>query len=191
MKNIVLKFLFALALMMPFVNFAQTASVVTEKTTPVKKKLKKKGQKKAQKPANTEGVTSATATTSTASATPPPVNKTGGFPIMKFNSKFTNFGKVKTGDMPAITYDFVNTGDTPMDIEICSGCECTEIDWTRTTIQPGEKGFVKAVFNTVKAEKDDHKKQLTKYVDIILKQTHPSNGYPIVETVKFDVFIID
>ena len=120
-----------------------------------------------------------------------PTNKMSGFPIMTFNSKYTNFGKVKTGDMPAITYDFVNTGNTPMDIGICSGCECTEIDWTKTTIMPGEKGFVKAVFNTVKAEKDDHKKQLTKYIDIVLKQTHPSNGYPIVETVKFDVFIID
>jgi Protein of unknown function (DUF1573) len=182
MKNNILKCLFAFALILPISLMAQTTTAATKtsavKKAPVKKPTAKPGTK-------------ATTTASKTEAVKKEVTPALIMPVMAFGSKFTNFGKVKTGDKPAYTYEFTNTGTAPMDIEICSGCECTEIDWTRTTIQPGEKGFVKAVFNTSKAEPEDHKKQLTKYIDIILKQSHPKSGYPIVESVKFDVFIID
>lgn len=174
MKKIVFQFLFALILCLPLGMSAQSTSSSTtaKKATTQKKGVKK--SKSAAKPSVAKG------------AEAKPV-----MPVMTFATKFTDFGKVKTGDMPTMTYEFTNTGNAPLDIEICSGCECTEIDWTKTTVQPGQKGFVKAVFNTVKAEPADHKKQLTKYVDIILKQTHPKNNYPLVESVKFDVFIVD
>lgn len=169
MRSKIYNFLLAMVLMMPLGLLAQSGTSKTtpaKKTTTTKKTVSKKTTKKALSPAEK-------------------------MPVMTFASKFADFGKVKTGEMPEMTYEFTNTGNMPLDIEICTGCECTEIDWTRTTVQPGQKGFVKAVFNTVKAEKDDHKKQLTKYVDIIMKQTHPKNGYPLVESVKFDVFIVD
>ena len=178
MKSKLFKCLIAMMLMMPFGLIAQssttTKTTTTKKATTTKKPVKKK----------TTSTASKTKTTTPAA----PAEK---MPVMTFASKFTDFGKVKTGDMPTMTYEFTNTGNMPLDIEICTGCECTEIDWTKTTVQPGEKGFVKAVFNTVKAEQEDHKKQLTKYVDIILKQSHPKSGYPLVESVKFDVFIVD
>ena len=179
MKSKLFKCLIAIMLMMPFSLMAQSSTTAkittTKKATTAKKTVKKK--------------TTSTATKTTKPAAP--VAAAEKMPVMTFASKFTNFGKVKTGDMPTMTYEFTNTGNMPLDIEICTGCECTEIDWTKTTVQPGEKGFVKAVFNTVKAEQEDHKKQLTKYVDIILKQSHPKSGYPLVESVKFDVFIVD
>ncbi len=178
MKNNILKCLFAFALIMPLGLMAQTTTATTKTSTVKKAPVKKPAAKVSTTAKKTEAVKK--------EATPALI-----MPIMTFGSKFTNFGKVKTGEKPTYTYEFTNTGTAPMDIEICSGCECTEIDWTRTTIQPGEKGFVKAVFNTSKAEPEDHKKQLTKYIDIILKQSHPKSGYPIVESVKFDVFIID
>jgi Protein of unknown function (DUF1573) len=114
-----------------------------------------------------------------------------GMPIMTFDKKLVDFGQIKMGDTPSTVYNFTNTGDAPLDIEIITGCDCTEIDWTRSTIEPGQKGFVSAKYNSNKAEEDDHKKQLEKFVDIILKQTHPSNGYPLVESLKFKVFIVD
>ena len=179
MKSNLFKCLIALMLTMPIGLMAQSGTTAktttTKKATTTKKPVKKK-------------------TTSTASKTTKPATPAAAadkMPVMTFASKFTNFGKVKTGEMPTMTYEFTNTGNMPLDIEICTGCECTEIDWTRTTVEPGQKGFVKAVFNTVKAEQADHKKQLTKYVDIILKQSHPKSGYPLVESVKFDVFIVD
>ena len=179
MKSNLFKCLIALMLTMPIGLMDQSGTTAktttTKKATTTKKPVKKK-------------------TTSTASKTTKPATPAAAadkMPVMTFASKFTNFGKVKTGEMPTMTYEFTNTGNMPLDIEICTGCECTEIDWTRTTVEPGQKGFVKAVFNTVKAEQEDHKKQLTKYVDIILKQSHPKSGYPLVESVKFDVFIVD
>jgi Protein of unknown function (DUF1573) len=114
-----------------------------------------------------------------------------GIPVMTFDKKLYDFGQIKMGDTPSITYTFTNTGNAPLDIDIVTGCDCTELDWTRTTVAVGEKGFISAKYNSNKAEEDDHKKQLEKYVDIILKQTHPSNGYPLVESLKFKVFIVD
>ena len=110
---------------------------------------------------------------------------------MTFDIKLHDFGTIKMGDKPSITYNFTNTGDIPLNIDIVTGCDCTELDWTRTTVAPGEKGFISARYNSNKAEEDDHKKPLTKFVDIILKETHPSNGYPLVESLKFTVFIAD
>lgn len=110
---------------------------------------------------------------------------------MTFDKKLHDFGNIKMGETPSIVYNFTNTGDAPLDIDIVTGCECTELDWTRTTVAPGGKGFISARYNSNKAEEEDHKKKLDKYVDIILKQTHPSNGYPLVETLKFNVFIVD
>jgi hypothetical protein len=114
-----------------------------------------------------------------------------GMPVMTFDKKLFDFGRIKMGDTPSITYTFTNTGNAPLDIDIVTGCDCTELDWTRTRVAPGEKGFISAKYNSNKAEEEDHKKQLEKFVDIILKQTHPSNGYPLVESLKFKVFIVD
>ena len=122
---------------------------------------------------------------------PPPPAPIKGMPVMTFDIKLHDFGTIKTGDKPSITYNFTNTGDIPLNIDIVTGCDCTELDWTRTTVAPGEKGFISAKYNSNKAEEEDHKKPLTKFVDIILKETHPSNGYPLVESLKFTVFIAD
>ena len=127
----------------------------------------------------------------TQDAPPPPINVTGGMPVMTFDKKTIDFGKIKTGERPEVTYNFTNTGNAPLDIDIVSGCDCTELDWTRSTVQPGEKGFVKATFKSDKAEPEDHKKQLKKYVTIVLKQIHTKSGNPLNSEVTFDVFIID
>ncbi|MEY4934554.1 MAG: hypothetical protein RIS64_913 [Bacteroidota bacterium] len=114
-----------------------------------------------------------------------------GMPVLSFDAKEVHFGNIKTGDKPSFTYNITNTGDTDMDIELVSGCDCTDIDWTKTTIKPGGKGFVKITYNSNRAEPEDHKKKLVKDVTVILKQSYPQNGYPIVDVLKFDTFIID
>jgi hypothetical protein len=151
----------------------QPTPTTSERTTPVKEEVKTDVVKEAPK-VTTGG--------------PAPVQ---GIPVMTFDKKLFDFGKIKMGDTPSITYTFTNTGNAPLDIDIVTGCDCTELDWTRTTVAVGEKGFISAKYNSNKAEEDDHKKQLEKFVDIILKQTHPSNGYPLVESLKFKVFIVD
>lgn len=120
-----------------------------------------------------------------------PVKTKLGMPVLTFDTKEVHFGNIKTGDKPSFTYNITNTGDTDMDIELVSGCDCTDIDWTRTTIKPGQKGFVKITYNSNRAEPEDHKKPLQKDVTVILKQSYPQNGYPIVDVLKFDTFITD
>jgi Protein of unknown function (DUF1573) len=114
-----------------------------------------------------------------------------GMPVLTFDAKEVHFGNIKTGDKPTFTYNITNTGDKDMNIQLVSGCDCTEIDWTKTPIKPGGKGFVKIIFHSDRAEHDDHKKLLKKDVTVILEETYPQNGYPIVESLMFDTFIID
>jgi hypothetical protein len=218
MKNTVLKFtlflcLFSVAILNGQTNTAKPATKIVEKevkiiktkeggttkttkttTTTSGKATAHKGSKSTHKvekiiiKTNDDVVKVEAAPSTTTVAPPAPVK---GIPVMTFDKKLVDFGKIKMGETPSIVYNFTNTGDAPLDIDIVTGCECTELDWTRSTVAPGEKGFVSAKYNSNKAEEDDHKKQLEKFVDIILKQTHPSNGYPLVESLKFKVFIVD
>ena len=104
------------------------------------------------------------------------VAKKAQVPVMSFDIKTINFGKIKTGERPEAIYSFTNTGNKELDILIVSACDCTELDWTKTTVKPGEKGFVKATFKSDEIEEEDHKKALKKTIDIILKQNDPING---------------
>jgi hypothetical protein len=182
MKKLIVLFLF----LMPFVINAQSTTPTASKTTKTTSAKKTTTKKASAKKSST-----AKAKTTPPAGDAPPANTTGGMPKMTFEAKAFNFGKIKMGDKPEHTYNFTNTGNAPLDIEIVSGCDCTELEWTRTTVQPGEKGYVKAVYNSNKAEPEDHKKPLRKDITIVLKQTHTQSGYPLVEEIRFDVFIVD
>jgi hypothetical protein len=114
-----------------------------------------------------------------------------GMPVLTFDTKEVDFGNIKTGDKPAHTYTITNTGDKDMDIELVSGCDCTDIDWTRTTIKPGEKGIVKIIYNSNRAEPHEHKILLKKTITVILKQTNPNNDYQIIDELHFKMRITD
>ena len=167
----------------------KTTTTKTKTTTTSAKPTTKKATKKAKTVIVKTNENVVKAGTATATSAPPAPIK--GMPVMTFDIKLHDFGTIKMGDKPSITYNFTNTGDIPLNISIVTGCDCTELDWTRTEIAPGGKGFVSAKYNSNKAEAEDHKKQLEKFVDIILKETHPTNGYPLVESLKFKVFIAD
>lgn len=165
-KNIAL----ALALALPLAGSAQT----TQPKKPAAKKTT--ATKTATKPAKKAA---------------PAAEPKAAMPVMTFETKHHNFGQLKTGDKPVFVYNFTNTGTAPLDIDIVSGCDCTELEWTQSSVPPGGKGYIKAAFNTKKAEPEDHKKDLKKYIDIVLKQKNPKNDYPIVASLTFDVFIVD
>jgi Protein of unknown function (DUF1573) len=197
MKSLILKLSLFLCLT-AVANLSAQSTTTTVKTTTVKKAPAKKAP--AKKPVKKTSTTTTKVKTNTdvitvgtpkQDAPPPPVNVTGGMPVMTFDKKTIDFGKIKTGERPEVTYNFTNTGNAPLDIDIVSGCDCTELDWTRSTVQPGAKGFVKATFKSDKAEAEDHKKPLKKYVTIVLKQVHTQSGYALNSEVTFDVFIVD
>jgi hypothetical protein len=179
MRKILILFMIAL----PFIVSAQSTAATTGQTRSnagVKKKTTKK-----------KAVKKTTPSSSATNAAKPAAPEKLDIPVMSFDSKTFDFGKIKTGDKPTHIFNFTNTGTQSLEISIVSACECTELEYTEKTVKPGEKGFIKATFNTLKAEPEDHKKPLKKDITIVLKQTHPKSGYPLVEELKFDVFIVD
>jgi hypothetical protein len=70
-------------------------------------------------------------------------------PSLVFEKKIHDFGNVKEqGGMVDYTFEFTNKGGSPLVIHnVRSSCGCTIPEWTRTPIQPGGKGTLKATFD--------------------------------------------
>jgi hypothetical protein len=64
-------------------------------------------------------------------------------------TRVKEFGVLPTGPAAEFTFSFTNTGTEPITIaEAAPSCSCTVADYTKTPIQPGEQGWVKAVYET-------------------------------------------
>ena len=64
-------------------------------------------------------------------------------------TRVKEFGVLPTGPAAEFTFTFTNTGTEPITIaEAAPSCSCTVVDYTKTPIQPGEQGWVKAVYET-------------------------------------------
>lgn len=68
---------------------------------------------------------------------------------LSFEKKVHDFGSIKEeGGTVAYTFEFTNTGQMPLVIHnVRASCGCTTPEWTRTPIQPGGKGTLKATFD--------------------------------------------
>lgn len=68
---------------------------------------------------------------------------------LKFVEENHDFGEIKEADGPAeFKFEFTNTTDVPITIKgVRASCGCTTPDWTKEAVNPGEKGFIKAVYN--------------------------------------------
>jgi len=69
--------------------------------------------------------------------------------VLSFEKKTHDFGEIKEdGGTVAYSFAFTNTGTQPLVIHsVQASCGCTTPEWTRTPIQPGGNGFVKATFD--------------------------------------------
>jgi hypothetical protein len=73
----------------------------------------------------------------------------GDAPVMAFEQTEYDFGTVKQGETVKHTFEFTNTGKTPLIIDNASAtCGCTVPEWTREPVAPGEKGQIAVQFNT-------------------------------------------
>ena len=113
--------------------------------------------------------------------------KTGlkGVPIMQFEERMVNFGKVKRGEKRSHTYHFTNLGDVPLVISMVSACECTQAEWPRTPIAPGKTGKIEVTFDSTSKSKAE-----TIDIDIILDNVEPKSGNPIFEAIQYKFEII-
>lgn len=115
--------------------------------------------------------------------------KCQNMPIMTFETKSYHFGKVKMGEKPSFTFNFINTGDKPLNIALVSGCDCSDIEWSNQTILPQSKGFIKLTFNTPRLEAEELNTLLKKHIDIVLKELYPNKDYPISDSVTFEIYV--
>ncbi|MDF1865779.1 MAG: DUF1573 domain-containing protein [Saprospiraceae bacterium] len=103
-----------------------------------------------------------------------------GLPIMKFEKRMVELGEVKKGDKRELTYTFKNMGDTPLEIDLVSACECTTLDYSTSTVKPGETGTIKAVFDSSEKEESE-----TIDIDIYLKNVEPDTDMPVMELLRY------
>ena len=95
-----------------------------------------------------------------------------------------DLGTLIQGEKRQLKFKFTNTGTEPVKIDFASGsCGCTEPDFPRGTFQPGESGFIDVEYNSKEKEGEQDNS-----VDVYLTATD-DNGYPLVFTAKFKVFV--
>ena len=71
-----------------------------------------------------------------------------GTPELILEEQFHDFGQIIKGEKPKHTFEIFNRGTAPLKIDMVSACECTELDWTRSLIYPGEKGHILAQYDS-------------------------------------------
>ena len=82
---------------------------------------------------------------------------------IKFDKLTHNFGTFSEKD-PVVTcvFTFTNAGDAPLIInQAVESCGCTVPEYTKTPIQPGEKGEIKVTYNGTGKFPGHFKKSIT------------------------------
>ncbi|GEO04570.1 hypothetical protein AAE02nite_22340 [Adhaeribacter aerolatus] len=95
-------------------------------------------------------------------------------PVLTFAETKFDFGKIQEGEIVKHTYKFRNTGNQPLLIsEVRVTCGCTSPDWTKTSVAPGETGFVTAQFNST-GKPGQNQKVVTVVSNSVTGNTHIS-----------------
>jgi len=98
------------------------------------------------------------------------IYKQNEVPVIKFEKQTINIGEVKKGEKKELTFIFTNVGNADLKIDLVSACKCTNMQWTKEVIKPGEQGAIQAVYDSTNEKIGD----LHKTLDII------ANTDPIV-----------
>lgn len=70
-------------------------------------------------------------------------------PVMTFVEAEHDFGDIKPGQVVKHTFEFTNTGKSPLLIETATAsCGCTTPNWTKEPIAPGAKGTIEVQFDS-------------------------------------------
>ncbi len=70
-------------------------------------------------------------------------------PVMTFAENQFDFGDIKPGSKVQHTFNFTNTGKTPLLIaDATASCGCTTPNWTKEPVAPGAKGTLDVQFDS-------------------------------------------
>jgi hypothetical protein len=79
-------------------------------------------------------------------------------PVLTLDEESLEFGQVKEGEVVTRTYEFTNTGQTPLIIQAVQvSCGCTTPEYSKNPIAPGKKGNVKISFDSAGQVGKQHK----------------------------------
>lgn len=99
------------------------------------------------------------------------ISQTNDF--LQFESETIDLGKVTKGEKVESAFNFTNVSDEEVYIELVSTCECTEADWPKRSIKPGEKSAISFVFDS---SKKDEEEEIS--VDVYLRN-EDKDGNPV------------
>jgi len=105
--------------------------------------------------------------------------------LVTWDVKMIDLGKVKKGEVKETSFQFTNTGNEPIEIELISACDCTTTDYPRLPVKPGETGTIDVVFNSTEKEESE-----TIDIDIFLKNVDPETQTPVIEMVQYKYELI-
>ena len=98
-------------------------------------------------------------------------------PVFNWAATVFDFGKVKLNAPATHEFTFTNKGNAPLIISnVKASCGCTVTEYTKEAIAPGQKGFVKATYNSA------HEGTFTKTVTI-----NANTDEAVVLTIKGEV----
>lgn len=71
-------------------------------------------------------------------------------PEFKFkDGEVHDFGVLKRGPAATYKFEFTNTGGTPLIIQdVTPSCGCTNVDWSKNPVLPGQNGFISLSLKT-------------------------------------------
>ncbi len=85
------------------------------------------------------------------------------FPVITFKENHIDIGTLVKGEKKEVVFHFTNTGNVPLVIEVVTACKCTDLEWPKNPVNPGESGEIRAVFDSTNQEIG----KVEKTVDII------------------------
>ncbi|MEG1555302.1 MAG: DUF1573 domain-containing protein [Bacteroidales bacterium] len=66
---------------------------------------------------------------------------------IKFDKLAHDFGTLNVGEVKIGVFTFTNVGKKPLILDdVISSCDCTELEWSKAPVMPGQKGTIKATY---------------------------------------------
>jgi len=105
--------------------------------------------------------------------------------LLQFEERAIDLGNVKHGDSIKSSFQFTNISQDTVYIDLVSSCDCTDTDWPRSPILPGDKGEIKITFNSEMKEESE-----VVDVDVYLLNEDPTTGNGIAEYLTYKYTLI-
>jgi hypothetical protein len=105
----------------------------------------------------------------------------GAPPEITFEQVYYDFGSIKQGEKVSYSFQFENTGGSPLIIkDAYASCGCTVPEYDTTPIQPGKKGHIEVIF-------DSAGRRGNQYKTMFLKTNSPDSKHRL--TIKASVLM--